>query len=322
MVITKTSILRESKAHSIQMPIPIASINFISQIKGTIIRDSASIGSNYLYKIDNLELENFNEAFYIQQNERTIEKIAKDIQVKDLTETSHTKDNKVINNLKRFIMNLYNEHMLIMKELLKKTLDKFDSYCLKTLLFFDLISITILGYEEAKDGHIEYNIELFDKLLNKSWHFNSRYSKLRRLHLETKFSLALDCKSIKLAEFPGRKLFGNKNKSLLEHRRKKLQAYFDNYLKNKDSNVIIEKGILRYYFYREVWAEIEKNNSNRLKEISKEFDHSQMILKINDVFEEIKSNLSLLNRNEALVFIYYQNKLKTLNYQESSQILN
>jgi len=307
---------------STSFQLPLSNINIFNQINQTFILDSSILMNGNFFKNENLDLESFNEAYYIQENEKTINKIAKEVQIKNSLGIMNSPDQKKsFINLKRFAKNLFNEHILIMKELLKKTLDKFDSYSLSTLLFFDLIAIKINNYYETENGHIEYNIELYDKILDKSWKFDCRYSKLRRLHLETKFSLALEGNLIKIAEFPPRNFFGNKNPNFLEHRKRKIQAYFDNYIKNKNSNVILEKGILRYFFYREIWREIEKSHSKKLEEIEEmkllnDVTFTQIIIKINEVFEEIKHNLALLNRNEALIFIYYQNKIKAISMQD------
>jgi hypothetical protein len=289
------------------------------------------------FKNDNFDLENFNEAFYIQENEKYIKKINDEFALRNRNHNLQLVDNsqkidkpnmeKLFFTLKKFLKNLYNEQILIMKELLKRTLDKFDSYSIKSLLYFDLISVTIKGYEKEADGHIEYIIELLDKLLNKSWEFKARFSKLRRLHLETKFSLALEGKNFEISEFPHRRWFGNGDDVFIEFRKRKLQAYFDSYIKNKNSFSLIDKGILRHFFYREIWADLWKIHLKNIKELDEANDfnkmsHPQMVSKINEIFEEVKTNLCLLSKNEALVFIYYQNKYKALTYQDSGKFKN
>lgn len=309
------SFARDSKTKSYN----VSNINFYNHINNTIILDSSNFMDTYFFNNENINVENFSQNFYIEENQRIIKKMGEESQIRAMSDNPN--DNyQIFKKLIIFTKKLYAENLLIVKELLKKTLDKFDGY-------FELISIKIPGYEINSDGIIEYKIELFDKLLNKSWNFNSRYSKLRRLHLETKFSLALEGKNIKISDFPQRKFFGNKSKEFIEQRKWKLQTYFDNYLKNKNANSIMEKGILRYFFYREIWAEIEKSYLKRLKELDiikneRNIGETPILIKINEIFEEIKKNLSLLDKNEAVIFIYYQNKFKSMDYKESLKIKN
>lgn len=300
------------------------SINIFNQINPTFIIDSGSMVTNH-FKNENIDLDAFNEAFYINENEKIIRKInvefSQRLRIPSLQKSENPDQEKLFQTLKKFLKNLYAENLLVAKELLKKTLDKFDSHSIRTLLFFDLISINIKGYEQEPDGHFEYIIELFDKLLNKTWEIKARYSKLRRLHLETKFSFALEGRHLEISEFPTRKWFGNNDEIFLEHRKKRLQAYFDSYIKNKNSLALIDRGILRHFFYREIWANIESAHRKNLEEleVAKDFSkisYEKMVSKINDVFEGIKTNLELAGRSEAMVFIYYQNKLKALSYQE------
>lgn len=312
---------------------PIASnVNIINQINQTFIFDSTNLLSN-LFRNEQVELENFSQAFYINQHERFVKQVNEEFASKrnaarNVVEQKpdyEREQEKLFQTLKPFLKTLYNESLLLMREMVKRTIDKFDSSSIRTLLFFDLLAISIKGHVQEADGHIEYLIELSDRLLDKNWNFKARYSKLRRLHLETKFSLALEGKNkFGLAEFPNRCWFGNKEQVFLELRKRRLQAYFDGYLKQASAASLIDRGMLRQFFFREILATIERDFSQKLQELERakgflDFPQEKLVNRINGTFEEIKGNLNVLGRNEALVFIYYQNKHKAVACQDPNR---
>ena len=85
-------------------------------------------------------------------------------------------------------------------------------------------SIKIKDFEYVGE-HIEFTIEVTDKITGECWKFSRRYSVLREVHKQFK---ALDSK---VPEFPPKKLFGSKNPKFLEQRRNDLEGYFSQIVK-------------------------------------------------------------------------------------------
>ncbi|OMJ88913.1 hypothetical protein SteCoe_9017 [Stentor coeruleus] len=86
------------------------------------------------------------------------------------------------------------------------------------------LSIKVKDYE-VKGEHIEYIIEVLDKLTGESWKFFRRYSTLRDIHKQLK---SLDNK---VPEFPPKKIFGSKNPRFLAQRKGELDVYFTEIVK-------------------------------------------------------------------------------------------
>jgi PX domain len=82
------------------------------------------------------------------------------------------------------------------------------------------LSIKIKEYETVGE-HIEYIVEVYDKVSGDTWKFRRRYSYLRNFHKQLK---SLDSR---LPEFPPKKVFGSKNPRFLEQRRSELENYFN-----------------------------------------------------------------------------------------------
>ena len=86
------------------------------------------------------------------------------------------------------------------------------------------LSIKIKEYELVGE-HIEFIIEVYDKVTGDSWKFQRRYSALRDAHKQLK---SLDNR---IPEFPPKKIFGSKNPKFLEQRRSELETYFNTIVK-------------------------------------------------------------------------------------------
>lgn len=86
------------------------------------------------------------------------------------------------------------------------------------------LSIKIKDYEPVGE-HIEFIIEVNDKLTGESWRFRKRYSNLRDAHKQLK---SLDNR---VPEFPPKKIFGSKNPRFLQQRKADLEAYFNEIVK-------------------------------------------------------------------------------------------
>lgn len=283
-------------------------------INQTVFLDNSSNFFNSVYVFYNEtrvpDPETFNESLYMQENEKIIENFSQEV---EKPERIPIKAPNFVRNLRRFAANLLNEELIITKELLKKSLDKLDSENLPTFLHFSLISLKIIDYKtNISQGFIEYTIEFCDKMLNKTWKFACRYSKLRNLYLETKYAVSLEGENVmNFPRFPSRTLFPNKKTQFLESRRRRLQSFLENYLSNSEGTLIMEKGILRSFLFREIWGEILKSYKEKTQKIAdlKEFE---LLKEIRGTLERNKEGLELAKRNEALFFIYYQNKLKRI----------
>lgn len=287
-----------------------------SSVNQTIFLDNSSNFFNSLYVIYNEtripDAEAFNESLYMRENEKIIENFSYEA---EKTGRIALKAANFLGNLRKFAGNLLHEELIITKELLKKSLDKLDSENLPTFLHFSLISLRVCGYKEHEsEAFIEYAIEFTDKMLDKAWKFYTRYSKLRNLYLETKYALALEGKSASFPRFPSRTLFPNKNPQFLEARKRRLQAFLDNYLGNSGISLLMEKGILRSFLFREIWAQNLEDFRGKLAKVA-EMKENELLKEIRETLERNKVALELEKRNEALFFIYYRNKLKRIQAQ-------
>ncbi|CAG9315900.1 unnamed protein product [Blepharisma stoltei] len=85
-------------------------------------------------------------------------------------------------------------------------------------------SISIPEFDKQSD-YVDYIFLVVDPQTGESWNFKRRYSVLRKISESLK-------KFSKDAQFPGKKVFGNKNSNFLEQRRNDLQRYFQELVKN------------------------------------------------------------------------------------------
>lgn len=86
------------------------------------------------------------------------------------------------------------------------------------------LSVKVKDYKVTGE-HIEYIIEVFDKLTGESWNFLRRYSTLRDAHKQLK---SIDNR---VPEFPPKKIFGSKNPRFLAQRKGELDTYFTEIVK-------------------------------------------------------------------------------------------
>lgn len=295
------------------------------QINQTFILENSYNFFNSLFNHNDkkIEIEELNADLYILEAEKTIEKIQKEAEIWTRNKTKSVDENNIfIKKLKKIAFNFLDEERLINKELLKKTLDKLDSEYLPPLLFFQLISLKITKFEEKfAGGYIVYTLELNDKILKKIWTFKCRYSKLRYLYLETRFALALEGKNVELKEFPARKIFGNKDGQFLEQRKNNLQNYFDSYLNNKEIKLIMGKGILRSFLFKEICEVIQSEFQEQEKKLEKLDESIEILQEIQKIIGNIKENMDVLKNNETVLLFYYSkkmNKLKAIDMIKSS----
>ena len=180
---------------------------------------------------------------------------------------------KIHTNLNEMMKKLNRDHYIITHELLKKTMIKIDSQTLKTLNYHKLITLIFEGYSKKNEGFIEYNINFEDVLMKKTWKFQIRYSKLRNFHKECQNFLSeikLDENFIgSLPPFPPKKWFGNTEEEFLKSRLKDLETYFQTIMTSPLCIQIIEKGILRYFLYKEIWKFESEDLKRKCEKIEK-----------------------------------------------------
>lgn len=255
------------------------------------------------------------------------------------------KFSKIHGTLSDILKKINRDHYVILHELLKKTMIKLDEQTLKTLNYHKLLCLIFEGYTKKNEGFIEYNINLEDVLMKKSWKFQIRYSKLRNFHKECQSFL----NSIKLEEgekgclppFPPKKWFGNTEDDFLKTRQKDLESYFQTIMTSPLCQQIIDKGILRYFLYREIWKfeseefkrkseQVEKwevinqksliqsnskNNNNNEENINYE-TLAQLIreeaVKITAKLDVVKGDLDSLEKNDSFSILKYEEKRKKL----------
>ena len=84
------------------------------------------------------------------------------------------------------IEKMNDQYKTIINGLLLKTISKFHSKNLSVLNHFNLISFKFIGFEFAEDEHIEYIIEIEDKVLNRNLNkiFNFFFTKISIFNLK------------------------------------------------------------------------------------------------------------------------------------------
>ena len=254
------------------------------------------------------------------------------------------KFSKIHGTLSEILKKINRDHYVILHELLKKTMIKLDEQTLKTLNYHKLLCLIFEGYTKKNEGFIEYNINLEDVLMKKSWKFQIRYSKLRNFHKECQSFL----NSIKLDEgekgclppFPPKKWFGNTEDDFLKTRQRDLESYFQTIMTSPLCQQIIDKGILRYFLYKEIWKfeseefkrkseQVEKwevfvqkslqnnskNNNNNEENINYE-TLAQFIkeetVKVTAKLDVVKGDLDILEKNDSFSILKYEEKRKKL----------
>ena len=246
---------------------------------------------------------------------------------------------KIHSSLTEMMNKLNRDESVITHELLKKTMIKFDAETLKTLNYHKFIAIIFEGYTHMNEGHVEYNINLEDVLMKKTWKFQMRYSKIRNFHKECQSflnSIKLDNGFIgSLPPFPPKKWFGNTEDEFLKTRQKDLEKYFQTIMTSPLCVHIIEKGIFRYFLYNEIWKHENEELSRKFEKIEKwetinklsiiqgkdnndqniNFEKLGLLIKdeinkINAKLEIVKGDLLLLEKNECLSILRYEEKRK------------
>jgi len=249
---------------------------------------------------------------------------------------------KIHVSLNEIMKKINRDHYIILHELLKKTMIKLDEQTLKTLNYHKLLCLIFEGYTKKNEGYIEYNINLEDVLMKKTWKFEIRYSKLRNFHKECQSFL----NSIKLDEgekgclppFPPKKWFGNTEDEFLKTRQKDLERYFQTIMTSPLCQQILEKGILRYFLYKEIWKfeseefkrkseQIEKwevinkkalaSNAGKIEEEIVNYEKLALLIKeeaikVSGKLEGVKMDLEILEKNDSFSILKYEEKRKKL----------
>lgn len=257
---------------------------------------------------------------------------------------------KIHHSLNDLMKKLNFDHYVMKHELLKKTMIKLDEETLKTLNYHKLMTLIFEGYSRLNEGFIEYNLNLNDGIMKKVWKFQIRYSKLRNFHKECKSflnSIKLDDTFIgSLPPFPQKKWFGNTEDEFLKTRQHELEGYFKTIMTSPLCVQIIEKGILRYFLYKEIWKQESEDIKRKCEHIekwdvmtkkslisSKNVNNEEEILnyetlgmqmkeeiqKIYSKLEEMKIDLDLLEKNDSFTIIRYEEKRKKLEKELSAQ---
>ena len=67
--------------------------------------------------------------------------------------------------MKKLMEKMNDQHKTIINDLLLKTISKFRSKTITVLNHFNLLKFGIIGFEIASDNHVEYIIEIEDKVI-------------------------------------------------------------------------------------------------------------------------------------------------------------
>ena len=88
---------------------------------------------------------------------------------------------QILSKCKNLSIKMNEQYISIQHSLLHKTLNKINSNNMPTLTYFNLLALRFLKYEFKDDGHVEYLVQIEDKILHKTWEFTVRYATLRLL---------------------------------------------------------------------------------------------------------------------------------------------
>lgn len=346
----KTSLKNDSKFFLMEDDSDDSANNLKSRLEKSHLGSSKIIKS----KSDKLEESSPSKKFYFSEIEKKIQgisnlindflRVSKENSQKGVVfdDSKKNKFLKIQISLSDILKKIQREHFIITHELIKKTMIKLDSDTLKTLNYHKLLKFLLEGYTKTNDGHIEYNLMLDDILMKKSWRFQARYSKLRNFHKECQAFIA----SIKLDEkfkgslppFPPKKWFGNTEDEFLKIRQRELESYFHTLLTSPLCVQIIDKGVLRYFLYKEIWkyeseelkqkcefvekwedmckkAKITNEKNLQNNEINYEalgLLMKEEIKKIISKLDIAKNDLEILENNEAISILKYEEKRKML----------
>ena len=153
------------------------------------------------------------------------------------------------------------------RELLNKSMGNLDSMKLEIMPNLFNISIDPSKIRNRdNNSYYEYYFLIKDNLLNKTWSFYCRYSKLLHFHKElckemkiNGFLMKYQCK---LPQFPKKKWFGNKNKEFIKIRGKGLLNYLYEVMHNK---ACLEEGSLKNFLFNESKKQWEEDQNTHYK---------------------------------------------------------
>ncbi|OMJ92018.1 hypothetical protein SteCoe_5336 [Stentor coeruleus] len=111
------------------------------------------------------------------------------------------------------------------------------------------LKIKFTGFKDLLT-HVEYSIQIDDICGSQTCSLFCRYSYLRSLHTSLKkFSPSI--------KFPGKKIFGNKNLSFLEKRKKDLEMYFSQVFQDVKLVKVLQD--LKFFQFRKVDLGVREN---------------------------------------------------------------
>ena len=134
-------------------------------------------------------------------------------------------------------------------------------------------------------------------------------------------------------KFPNKSFFKKKDKEFLDKRLMNLKEFFKNLIFNSIYKEFLDAGNLKQFFFQEIWIVMEKNikhkfytikdwnklmiNANKLKQFNNEDQRDLRILidsvrieadKLDNKFDEIVKNMKILEQNDTLMIMHYEEK--------------
>ena len=123
---------------------------------------------------------------------------------------------------------------------------------------FESFSLKIASYNTKYD-YVLYKIVIKDKLVQKNWSFEVRFSQLKRLHYELFKHSNLKC------PFPKNTFLRSKEKKFLEERLAALQKYFDTLLMEHEFKDILDNPVFSNFLYTHIKRSINANAEKEMR---------------------------------------------------------
>ena len=179
----------------------------------------------------------------------------------------------------KFLKNMKEDYKLIFNSILHKSLSKLQNKSYQKFLEEkNLFSIEFTKFEEnTHRNFVEYTLNISDNILNKTWSFQTRFSKLYEFHKnleecfifgENKDLINLFCSKKlflempDLPEFPEKSWIENKEYNFLNLRMKKFENYFQELLFSGKYREILDSGMIYNFFYESI--SVNYNNNEKL----------------------------------------------------------
>ena len=236
------------------------------------------------------------------------------------------KNLEIVHENMKFLLDKMNyQHKIIINSLLQKSLSKFNSKSLYILNHFNLLTFNVVEYNIVNsDNHVEYLIEIEDKLMQRVWTFYTRYAHLRELHNNLQ-----KISHQPYIDFPSKTWIYNKDKNFLNQRLHSLKIYFAKLLSTKCYENIIDNSNFKDFLYSSIWKQMENNFDDHFPSITKwsdlrgheiknDFQYQQLLTKIKD-FEirkldnkllNIAQDMDILEQNDTICLMHFDEKMK------------